>query len=113
MNYFTALLALSSIGLVSIGQLLMKIAANSYGKLSITQLVLSAPLISAMAAYGASIVLWFFVLKTMPLKLAYPFAALAFVLVPLLAYWVLGESLSLKWLLGSSLIMLGIIIAAN
>lgn len=111
MNFFTVLLAISSISLVSIGQLLMKIASSQLGQMTPIQVIFSWPLIGALAAYGASIVLWFFVLKSMPLKLAYPFAALAFVLVPVLANVFLGEALNIKWLAGSLLIMAGIAIS--
>lgn len=114
MSIFAIFLAISSVCLVSIGQLLMKMAATRLTDLTNPLAVITCwPLIGALAAYLGSIVLWFFVLKLLPLRLAYPFSALAFVLVPLFAYWALGEPLSLKWLLGSGLIMLGIVITAN
>ena len=114
MNLIAIVLAVSSVCLVSVGQLLMKMAATALsGSLTPLNLITCWPLLGALSAYFASIVLWFFVLKLLPLRLAYPFSALAFVLVPLLAYGVLGEPLSLKWLVGSGLIMLGIVIIAN
>lgn len=114
MNLIAIVLAVSSVCLVSVGQLLMKIAATALsGSMTPIKLITCWPLLGALSAYFASIVLWFFVLKLLPLRLAYPFSALAFVLVPLLAHWVLGESLSVKWMIGSGLIMLGIVISAN
>ena len=114
MSILAIFLAISSVCLVSVGQLLMKVAATRLTDLSNPLTVITCwPLIGALTAYLGSIVLWFFVLKLLPLRLAYPFSALAFVLVPLLAYWVLGEPLSLKWLVGSSLIMVGLVITAN
>ena len=114
MNILAIFLAIASVCLVSIGQLLMKIAATQLTELSQPLKIITCwPLIGALGAYFASIVLWFFVLKLLPLRLAYPFSALAFVLVPLLAHWFLGESLSMKWMIGSGLIMLGIVISSN
>lgn len=114
MSIFVIFLAISSVCLVSVGQLLMKLAATQLGELTQPLKIITCwPLIGSLSAYLASIVLCFFVLKLLPLRLACPFSALVFLLVPLLAHWVLGESLSLKWLIGSGLIMLVIVISSN
>ena len=53
-------------------------------------------------------VLWLLVLRKVPLNLAYPFVALAFIFVPVLGHYLLGEPLRLQSLLGAALIGLGV-----
>ena len=56
-------------------------------------------------------VLWVYVLRTVPLSAAYALFALAFVIVPLLAHFVLGEPLTANVLVGGVVIVAGILIA--
>ena len=67
--------------------------------------------ISSLALYGLATLLWIYVLKTAPLSYAYPFMALSFVIVPLLAAFYLKEPVTLKYAFGTGLIVLGLIIA--
>ena len=49
-----------------------------------------------------------FVLKATPLRIAYPFAALAFFIVPVLSHFFLGEDLHWNTFAGAFLIALGV-----
>jgi drug/metabolite transporter (DMT)-like permease len=65
----------------------------------------------ALALYGLATLLWVFLLQRVALAHAYPFAALAFVLVPFGAAAVFGERLSSGVLVGAALIVAGICIS--
>lgn len=75
---------------------------------SVMQLLLRPGVISAfVAAFGASLC-WMLALQRLQLSHAYPFVALNFVLVSLLAVWLFGESMSPTKIAGLSLIVAGI-----
>ena len=95
--------------LLSVGQVLFKIAA--------TQIVLSnsiwsslrnPTLLVALGVYGFATVLWILVLRTIPLRLAYPFVAMAFVFVPIMAHFALAEPLKINTFIGFILILSGV-----
>ena len=104
------LLTLMTVLGLSIGQVLFKLAAMAlHGDAPLwLQLARNAYLWVALVVYGLSTALWVAVLRQAPLRLAYPFVALAFVLVPLMGHWFLGEALRWQSLLGAALIAAGI-----
>lgn len=110
----TSLFAIFAL-LLSVGQILFKQASQAFeGESSVAgfmALLSSAYFWSAVALYGGSTVLWIWLIRDTPLNRAYPFVALAFVLVPILAYFVLNESMTLAGVTGSALIVLGIIVS--
>jgi len=53
------------------------------------------------------------ILMTVPLSRAYPFVALAFVLVPAAGYLFFHESITLRYALGTALIVIGVAVAAR
>lgn len=65
-------------------------------------------LILALSIYAIATLMWIIVLRTTPLRVAYPFIALGFVIVPVLSHYLLGESLSWKTFAGAFLIGLGV-----
>lgn len=100
---------------LSIGQVLFKKASEKinlteYGLLQST--LYNTHLIAAILIYGAATFVWLLVIKDIPLSIAYPFAALAFVIVPLLAHFFLGEALSINSLIGATLIVIGVYISS-
>ena len=66
--------------------------------------------ILALFIYGSATILWIYVLKNVQLSYAYSFMALTFVIVPLLAVWLLGESVNLKYAFGAALIIAGLLL---
>jgi undecaprenyl phosphate-alpha-L-ara4N flippase subunit ArnE len=74
---------------------------------------LSPLMIAALALYAVATVLWVFVLRTVPLSAAYMVFALAFLIVPVLAHFVLDEPLTPKVLIGGAVIVAGIFIAVR
>lgn len=99
--------------LISAGQVLFKLTSRRAGAADINGLValmLDPYLIAALAIYGFGTIVWVFVLKSVPLVVAYPFMALTFCAVPLLAFALLGETLSLRYLAGTALIVAGLLV---
>lgn len=98
--------------LMALGQLLFKATAVSW-QLHGT-LLAPAPavrLLASLAVYGVATLAWIWVLQRVPLSVAYPLVALTFVLVPMGAWWLYGESLGVRYLAGMLLIIAGIILA--
>ena len=95
---------------LSAGQILFKIASSSF-EVSIAGLVkslLNPTLIIALAVYFFATGMWLLVLKSTPLRVAYPFAALAFFVVPILSHYFLGESIGWNTFAGACLIGIGV-----
>jgi drug/metabolite transporter (DMT)-like permease len=67
----------------------------------------------AVALYAGATLLWVRILTTVPLSRAYPFAALAFVLVPAASYLFFHEPITLRYALGTALIVIGVAVAAG
>ena len=109
----TALLIIYSIGM-SGGQILFKLAAIHHtagtGRAGERLLALTYNLhfLSALALYGGLSVLWVWILTFTPLSRAYPCVALAFALTPALAAWLFGETVSLRLIVGTLLILCGL-----
>lgn len=67
----------------------------------------------AVALYAGATLLWVRILTTVPLSRAYPFVALAFVLVPAAGYVFFDEPISIRYALGTALIVIGVAIASG
>ncbi|GAB3121394.1 EamA family transporter [Novispirillum itersonii] len=63
-----------------------------------------------IALFLSTTVMWVHVLRTVPLPKAYPFMALAFLLVPVFSVVAFGDTLSPRYLLGAALIAGGIVV---
>ena len=105
-------------GGMSAGQLLFKMAADSYGTANVGTgerlLVLFCNLyfLSALVLYAGFALLWVWILSFTPLSRAYPFVALAFALTPLLAGSLFGEPISPRLIIGLLLILGGLFFVA-
>ncbi|MEI7869326.1 MAG: EamA family transporter [Candidatus Methylumidiphilus sp.] len=98
--------------LLSVGQILFKMVADKINpNHSIVSTITNPLLILALAVYGVATLLWIFSLRNVPLSLAYPFAALAFVFVPVMAHFALSEPLKAKTFYGFILILAGVTIS--
>lgn len=100
-------------GGMSAGQLLFKMAANSYatadgGVGRFLALSHNLYFLSAVGLYAGFAFLWVWILSFTPLSRAYPFVALAFALTPLLAGSLFGETISLRLIIGLLLILAGL-----
>jgi drug/metabolite transporter (DMT)-like permease len=111
------LLTLFCVLLIAIGQLLFKTAAAQWRidgwSWTTVREFLSPAMVVAFVVYGFATVLWIYVLRTVPLATAYTLFSLAFLIVPMLAYFILGERLSANTLVGGAIIVVGVIIAVR
>ncbi|WP_028601890.1 EamA family transporter [Ottowia thiooxydans] len=98
---------------ISLGQLLFKKAAQSIVDASNwQQWVFNGWLITALALYGVTTLVWIWVLRHAPLHIAYPFMGLAFLIVPVLGWMMLDEAITWQTLAGGALILAGVTLAS-
>jgi drug/metabolite transporter (DMT)-like permease len=108
-NASQILLAALTVAGLAIGQILFKLAATGAGSgPTLAGITVSGHLIAGLVIYVAATGLWLALLRTAPLSLAYPFLALAYVIVPLLAAWWLDEALRWQTLAGAAVIVFGV-----
>lgn len=112
MTWQYAFLILFSV-LLAIGQSLFKKAALASLGQPLPIGFLTVWMLAALALYAIATALWVWLLRSIPLSTAYPFAALGFVLVPLFALVLFGESINLRYGLGAALIVLGIVVTSR
>lgn len=114
MTLATLALTLASVLAIAGGQVLFKLAARATAASTagFPWDFLNGWFFAALVVYGVATLMWVWVLKTVPLNIAYPFVGLAFIVVPVLAWMLLNESLDWRHLAGGALIMSGVIIAS-
>lgn len=108
------LLTILTVLLLSVGQVLFKYASGKIdiqGKGILAGLLLNPTFVIAIVVYGIATISWLLVLKVTPLRIAYPFAALAFIIVPIFASIFLGETLRWTTFAGAAVIILGVCIS--
>lgn len=111
MIYF---LALASILLGAVGQFGLKVAAGQLqtgsGFLSLALSMLNLKMIAAVACFVSSMVMWLFVLRKLELSIAYPMVSMGYVFVLILSVCLLHEDIYLTKLIGTGLIITGVIV---
>ena len=113
MNSLTIALTLLCVTGIACGQLLFKQAATASTALAGWHgLMINGWLWAALVLYAAMTLLWIWVLRHAPLHVAYPFMGLAFLIVPVLAWALLGEPLTWQTLAGGGLILAGVTLAS-
>ena len=103
--------AVMTVVLLSVGQILFKRAAESIDITThgwLQGLLFNPWLLSGLMIYVGATALWLYVLRILPLSVAYPFVALAFFLVPLLSWYFLDEQIGWNTLMGATLIFAGV-----
>ena len=115
MSWTSLGLALAGVLCVSSAQILFKVASAGFNDPANGFLArwLQAPLVAAVALYAVATVLWLLALGRGKLVVIYPVMAASYMLVPLLAWWWLGEVPGPRTWVGSALILAGIAIAAQ
>lgn len=100
--------------MLAVGQILFKYAAGKMdiqGHGIIAAVLFNPALIIALSVYAVATFCWLIVLKGVPLRLAYPFAALGFFIVPLMSHFFLGEPLRWSSFAGAAIIMAGVYVS--
>lgn len=99
---------------ISVGQLLFKQAAHALPPHpQLLDWILNGWLIASLALYGLTTIGWVWILRHAPLHLAYPFMGLAFLIVPILAWFFTGEPLHWRTLAGGALILAGVALSSH
>lgn len=113
MNTLKVIFIISTVGLLALGQILFKISAPTinFSYSGIGEALTNIKLLFALSIYCIATILWLWVLKVTPLQQAYPFVALAFIIVPLLAHFIINEPLNWNHLVGAILIGAGVCIS--
>lgn len=95
---------------LSIGQILFKMVAPTleFSPQAFIPSLFNVKLIVALSVYFGATILWLAVLKTVPLRIAYPFISLAYFVVPILSHFIFSETLSWNTYAGALLIALGV-----
>ena len=112
MSFNQIILILLTVVLLSVGQLLLKLAATDMKTIDISTL-LQPKSILALCVYGIATIFWIAVLRQTPLRIAYPFVGLAFLIVPVLSWFWMDEQISLNTIVGGTVILIGIWIAIS
>lgn len=66
--------------------------------------------IGAMLVYFVATVSWIYVLRSVPLGVAYSFTALGFIFVPIVSMYLFGELLTVRFLLGTIMVVAGLMV---
>ena len=122
-------MSLASFGLVGVAvllgvaaQLLLKAGTNAVGRFAFSldsvvpvglQLALEPRILGGTGCYALSLVLWVMALSRTEVSVMYPMVSIGFALNALLAWWLLGEALSLQRIAGIAVIMLGVVLVAR
>ena len=107
------LLTCFCVTLIAAGQVLFKLVALrsvSQPDAGLVAQWLNWPFLAALAIYGAATILWIWVLRFVPLNIAYPVFALAFIIVPLASYLMFREPLGWHHALGGIMIVCGVLV---
>jgi len=89
----------------AVGQLFFKKGATALAHWS---QYLNSSILTGLVFYAAGTVLWVFSLSRIPLRQAYPFTALTFVLVYFGAALFLKEAISFRGVAGTAVVLLGL-----
>jgi drug/metabolite transporter (DMT)-like permease len=113
------IIAFCAIVVATAGQILLKLGISQYqdhhgvveySVKSIFDLSLSPTVMLGLFCYFSSAGLWIATLTRLELSQAYPLLGLSYVLVLLASYFLLGESVSMYRILGTVLIIFGVVI---
>lgn len=110
----TYIIALISIFLGSIAQLLLKkgmnlVNLNDTILIILKKIILNGYIISGITCYILSLLFWLYVLSKLELSKAYPMVSLGYVFTIILGYLLLNENISVNKIIGVILIIIGVI----
>jgi multidrug transporter EmrE-like cation transporter len=108
----TIVLILGAVAFSATGQLFLKSGAQHLASLGGLEFFFAAVrdvrVLSGLVAWIASTLCWLYVLRVVPLSIAYGLTSLTYVLIPLASVYVLGEQIRRMHVVGIVLIIMGI-----
>jgi len=118
-----------SFGLIAAGvllntfaQLLLKAGTNSIGHFEFAlaraldiglRFIVNPYILGGLACYAVSLVVWLMALSRVEVSVAYPMLSVGFALNAVLAWWLLGEPVTLQRIAGIAVIIIGVTIVAR
>lgn len=115
-------LVLFSVGCSAIGQIALKFGMASAsvqaalaagGVVPVGTAIVNNPFVlGGLFLYGFSAVLWLFVLARLDVSVAYSFVSLGFIIIMSLGCLLFGEPFTLRKLIGTIVVMLGVYLVA-
>jgi multidrug transporter EmrE-like cation transporter len=113
-------LIVSAVMLGAIGQIIMKRGMQIYGQVSVGSVwgqlvpILRVPQVTlGLLCYAVSAVFWIAVVSNFDLSLAYPMVSLAYVVVFVASWLLLGEQISALRIAGLVLIVAGVFVISR
>lgn len=107
-EYIVYLALFLSILLSSTAQICQKVAVTNLVDSKPRTLLSNKYLWISIVCLGSGLLLWLVVLSAMPVGQAYPMMSLSYIVVMLLARWLLKESIPARRWFGAALILLGV-----
>jgi len=113
------IIILSGILCASLGQVFWKLGMNAVGAIDnfsisgIVSMFLNPLVFLGLLMYGLSTIFWLIALSQKDLSYVYPFIALTFIIVLLLSKFLLHENVGLYRIVGTLIIIAGLIIVVN
>jgi len=102
--------------LTVLGQYILKIGINKIGDFGqyslfdfVVKIFTNLHVLGGLSIFGIAVVTWMALLSKVDLSFAYPTLALGYVLIFLISYFFLGESINIYRIIGMFLIIGGII----
>lgn len=106
--------ALAQLGLKAATQVTGPLVSTDGGSLNRAFALMALPqLWLALAAYGLSLIVWLIGLSRVPVSQAYPMLSMGYVLNMGLAWWLLGEVPNVPRVVGTAVIIVGVILVAQ
>lgn len=115
----TTLLIVISVLLGSLGQVILKLGSNKLGTIEgswqtipaeMIRLLKTPEIVIGLGFFGTSFLLWIKVLTRAELSYAYPMMSLGYINVALLSYFLLQETLTPNKVIGTAIVIIGIIV---
>lgn len=122
MSALSFALILTGVLLNAAAQLLLKAGTNAVGHFEFhldnvlpigLKLAFEPHIASGMACYAVSLVVWIMALSRVPVSVAYPMLSIGYVINAVVAYYWLGESVTMMRLIGIGIIVLGVFVVAR
>jgi drug/metabolite transporter (DMT)-like permease len=111
------IVALMSVTLTVVGQVLLKLGIKQIGTVDIGELPSRLPsllvnpyIFFGLAIYAISAMLWISALSRLDLSYAYPFISLGVVMVFFISFFLLRENLPPHRMLGAAVVVLGLLL---
>jgi uncharacterized membrane protein len=121
MSGLSILLAIASVSLNALAQVVLRKAMLTLGKVPplneplafVLTFIRNAYLWSGFACYAVSILLWLAVLSSNEVSAVYPMAAVGYIIVAALGFFLLGEAIPPARLLGIALVCAGVLLVVR